>query len=77
MTFGWIDDGRATALWEAADRAFAIYRLYAEEIAARALHESTPEVTRATQATLHPATPPSGPLTPPAENTGCGECDSR
>ncbi len=35
---GWTaDDLRTAALWTAADRVFATYRLYAEELAARVL----------------------------------------
>ncbi len=56
MKSGWIpDDVRATALWEAADRAFAIYRLYAEEMVARTLQEPS-----ASAAERFTGNPPAG-----------------
>ncbi len=57
MMFGWAaDDRRAAALWEAADRAFAIYRLYAEEMAARAIQVPRPDASEGTR----DDTPPAG-----------------
>ncbi len=41
---GWTtDDRRTTALWQAADRALATYRLYAEEMALRAAQKRSVE----------------------------------
>ncbi len=56
--FGWTaDDGRATTLWQAADRALATYRLYAEEMALRAAQKRSAE-------TLHELTTDSSASSP-------------